>query len=111
MIKEIYILKKLNCKVVVSVEGESSSALEVLAAESQPLTVEERRQIVRQARTLIEQMYVHLPLKRAMHAFDPVQRLRLLDRRLSGLTDRRFHDEMIRIFTGLRDLHTNYLLP
>ena len=31
---------------------------------------------------MIEQLYVHLPLKRAMHAVDPLQRLRLLDRRL-----------------------------
>lgn len=91
--------------------AEAGPGLEVLAAEAQPLATDERRQIVRQARILIEQMYVHLPLKRAMHAIDPLQRLRLLDRRLSGLTDRAFHDEMIRIFVGLRDLHTNYLLP
>lgn len=76
-----------------------------------PLTVEERRQIVRQAQLIIEQLYVHLPLKRAMHAIDPAQRLRLLDRRLDAYSDRRFHDEMISIFVELRDMHTNYLLP
>jgi hypothetical protein len=79
--------------------------------DAEPLTVGERRQLVRQAQVLIEQLFVHLPLKRAMHAVDPVQRLRLLDRRLEGFSDRRFHDEMISIFVGLRDLHTNYLLP
>jgi hypothetical protein len=82
-----------------------------LLAGAEPLTIDERRQVVHQAQVLIEQLFVHLPLKRAMHAVDPVQRLRLLDRRLEGFSDRRFHDEMISIFVGLRDLHTNYLLP
>ena len=75
------------------------------------LTLEERQRIVDQALVLIEQFYVHLPLKRAMHAVDPVQRLKLLRFRLHTLSERRFHDEMISIFMGLRDLHTNYLLP
>ena len=46
-----------------------------------------------------------------MHAVDPVQRLRLLQQRLDGYTERAFHNEMILIFIGLRDLHTNYILP
>jgi hypothetical protein len=71
----------------------------------------ERRRITEQARVLIEELYVHLPLKRAMHAVDPIQRLRLLEHRLERMSERRFHDELIRIFTGLRDLHTNYILP
>jgi Peptidase family S41 len=75
------------------------------------LTLEERQRIVDQALVLIEQFYVHLPLKRAMHAVDPIQRLKLLRYRLHALPERRFHDEMISIFTELRDLHTNYLLP
>src|SRR5215210_1695932 len=75
------------------------------------LSPEDRTRIIDQARVLIDQLYVHLPLKRAMHAVDPVQRLRLLGRRAAGLSERRFHDEMIAIFTGLRDLHTNYILP
>ena len=75
------------------------------------LTTEERQRIVDQALVLIEQFYVHLPLKRAMHAVDPVQRLKLLKYRPHTLSERRFHDEMISIFMELRDLHTNYLLP
>jgi hypothetical protein len=89
----------------------SAPHLTDLLAAAEPLTLDERRQIVRQADVLIEQLFVHLPLKRAMHAVDPVQRLHLLDHRLEGFSDRRFHDEMISIFIGLRDLHTNYLLP
>lgn len=71
----------------------------------------ERERIVDQALILIEQLYVHLPLKRAMHAIDPVQRLKLLRRRIASLSEPEFNAEMLTIFTELRDLHTNYLLP
>jgi hypothetical protein len=91
--------------------GSAAPLSDLLAAAGEPLTLDERRLIVRQAQLMIDQLYVHLPLKRAMHAVDPVQRLRLLDRRLASYSDRRFHDEMISIFIGLRDLHTNYILP
>ena len=76
-----------------------------------PLTVAQRRLLVDQARVLVENLYVHLPLKRAMHAVDPAQRLRLLGYRLQVLTDREFHAELLDIFISVRDLHTNYLLP
>ena len=75
------------------------------------LTLAQREQIVVQALVLIDDLYVHLPLKEAMHAIDPLQRLRLLRSRLPFLTERQFHDEMIDIFVRLRDLHTNYILP
>jgi hypothetical protein len=75
------------------------------------LTPAQRRTIVEQALILIDDLYVHLPLKRASHAIDPVQRLKLLRRKLEVLSERAFHDEMLSIFKGLRDLHTNYILP
>ena len=65
----------------------------------------------------MEQNYVHLPLKRAMHAVEPLQRLRLLLRRLEEMQPDRlppeieFHREMTEIFMSVRDLHTNYFLP
>lgn len=80
-------------------------------ASQQPLTETQRQTLVDQAAILIEKLYVHLPLKRAMHAVDPLQRLRLLRHRSPRLSDVRFHDELLRIFIGLRDLHTNYILP
>lgn len=70
-----------------------------------------------QALVLMESFYVHMPLKKAMHAIDPVQRLRLMKYRLSQtpetkkISELRFHNEMLRIFGTLRDLHTNYMLP
>jgi C-terminal processing protease CtpA/Prc len=81
-------------------------------AGAQVLDDEERLQIVDQAIMLLEDFYVHLPLKRAMYAIDPVRRLRLLRHRLPQFkTDRQFHAEITDIFTSLRDAHTNYLLP
>jgi C-terminal processing protease CtpA/Prc len=81
------------------------------------LSLDERKTIVEQALTLLEDSYVHLPLKKAMHAADPIQRLKLLQHRLDETTidkmgsELDFHKEMIDIFTSVRDLHTNYLLP
>ena len=74
-------------------------------------TPAQRVLLVEQAEALIEGVYVHLPLKRAMHAVDPVQSLRLLRHRLPGMPDAAFHRELLDIFTHLRDLHTNYVLP
>src|SRR5262249_8555595 len=94
----------------------ASAAFNVSGAGPAPpasgLTDKQRRQIVEQALHLLEDAYVHLPLKRAMHALDPAQQLRLLLQRLDSLDgERTFHDEMIATFVRLRDLHTNYVLP
>ncbi|MEU7552786.1 S41 family peptidase [Streptomyces sp. NPDC044571] len=81
------------------------------------LTLDERRLIAAQALVLLEQNYVHLPLKSAMHAVNPIQRLRLLIHRLERQTPQTmppewmFHSEMSEVFHSVRDLHTNYLLP
>lgn len=76
------------------------------------LTIAQKRTLVEQALVLIEDNYVHLPLKAAMHAVEPVQRLKLLEHRLEKFDeDYLFHREMTEIFSSLRDLHTNYLLP
>lgn len=75
------------------------------------LKPEEREEIVAQALAMLEQVYVHLPLKRAMYAVDPIQRLKLLRLRMASMTEAAFHDEMITIYSHLRDLHTSYVLP
>ncbi len=79
------------------------------------LSAQDRKTLLEQASVLLEQNYVHLPLKSAMHAIDPVQRLNLLQDKNSGsggeLTDLEFHRELLSIFLSLRDLHTNYTLP
>jgi hypothetical protein len=81
------------------------------------LTLAQRKLIVDQALVLLEQNYAHLPLKVAMHAVNPVQRLRVLRARLERQTDAtaepewQFHRELSSTFHSVRDLHTNYLLP
>ena len=88
-----------------------------LTTVGETLTHEDRKLLVRQALILIEQNYVHLPLKRAMHAVDPIQRLKLLLQELEdtaaedSIAEVTFHREMIEIFNSVRDLHTKYRLP
>ncbi len=81
------------------------------------LNLKGRRKLVEQALVLIDENFVHLPLKESMHGVDPVQKLRLLQHQLDQTTTSKmgsefeFHREMINIFNSVRDLHTNYLLP
>lgn len=98
---------KLNFKEL----GLDTVSLENFLEDIGKLTLEDRECLVDQALALIDDVYVHLPLKRAMHAVDPGQRLKLLKYRNAKLSERAFHHEMISIFMGLRDLHTNYILP
>ena len=81
------------------------------------LTLNDKRTLVSQAKLLIEQVYAHIYLKKALYAIDPVQRLPLLQYRLENSNDLvvkselEFHRELLSIFTSLHDLHTNYILP
>jgi C-terminal processing protease CtpA/Prc len=79
--------------------------------ESDPMTPADRETLAEQAEAMIDGLYAHMLQKRAMYGIDPAQRLRLLRRRLAQMTDAQFHAELLRIFTELRDLHTNYILP
>jgi hypothetical protein len=45
-----------------------------------------------------------------MHAVDPLQRLRLLERRLDALSDLGFHTDLSAIFRSPSDLRTVYQL-
>lgn len=81
------------------------------------MSLRDRRLLVDQAKLLLEENYVHLPLKKAMHGINPVQRCRLLQHKLDQQnaenmdTEFAFHRELLEIFNSARDLHTNYLLP
>jgi hypothetical protein len=75
------------------------------------LTAEQRGQVIDAFTVLLEGVYAHLPLKRAMYGVDPVQRLRLLRQRADTLDSLSLHDELAGIVTGLRDAHTRYVGP
>lgn len=95
---------------------EDSIELRRYLDEKTRLDDESRKRIIEQAILLLDRYYVHLPMKRTMHAVDPVQRLRNLDHELqqsrgNPMSDLDFHREMISVFDSLRDLHTCYRLP
>src|SRR3712207_6680972 len=63
-----------------------AGSLQDIRSAAPSLSADERACIVEQALLLLEDLYVHLPLKRAMHATDPVQALRLLGMRNANLS-------------------------
>ena len=99
-----------------SVRSAFSAAISIpeFLASVTPLTRKQRLALIDQAMVLLDDNYVHLPLKQAMHAIDPLQRLKLLRHRIDHeafASESAFHQEMLKIFVSLRDLHTNYTLP
>jgi C-terminal processing protease CtpA/Prc len=90
----------------------SSVGVAEFFASVEGLSRSQQTRIIDQAIMMLEGFYAHLPLKRAMYALDPLQRLRLLRQRLHTFNSAAsFHREMTSIFTSLNDLHTNYCLP
>ena len=77
----------------------------------EPLTPRERDAIITMFTDLLDGLYVHLPLKRAMYGIDPVQQLRRLHERARLMSDETFHREMGSILSNLRDAHTAYIAP
>jgi len=81
------------------------------AALGDGLGPQERARVVATFVELLEGLYAHLPLKRAMYGVDPVQRLRLLGQRVDLVDPVTFGYELAGIVTGLRDAHTRYVGP
>jgi hypothetical protein len=108
--------KQVKVKPIPAVEGVTTTLPAFLAGAGN-LTLNQRKLLVDQAIVLLEQNYVHLPLKAAMHAVNPVQRLRVMRSRMERQTTASmepewvFHRRMSGVFHSVRDLHTNYLLP
>jgi hypothetical protein len=86
-------------------------ALSTFLAGAPSPALPERAALVEAATTLLSGAYVHLRQKQARYGVDPVQQLRVLRGRLTGLTAQGFQDELGAIFTALRDRHTGYLAP
>lgn len=90
----------------------TAPTLAAFMAEATPLTQEERIAIITAAATVLGGYYVHLPFKRDSHAVDPLGDLDRLRAALPNPTDDvGFHTAVCAIFSGLRDLHTQYTLP
>jgi hypothetical protein len=70
------------------------------------LTVADRVTLVDTSIQVLDGAYAHLRQKRARYGTDPIGRLRALRERAEDMDDRRFLEEVMAIFTDLRDLHT-----
>jgi hypothetical protein len=96
-------------------KGSGANSAGAAPSRTGQLSPADRKELIDTALDLIETLYVHLPLKRAMYAVNPLQRLKLLLRRsevqVPALQEREFLNELLTIFCQLRDLHTNFVLP
>ncbi len=95
------------------VKGIDRETMERESGEAAELQPGDAAVIVDELVRVIEGVYVHLPLKRAMYGIDPIQQLRRLKDRAGSeaMDDEAFHAEVARILTDLRDAHTTYLGP
>ncbi len=91
----------------------SPDALSVLNSQRvmEELSKDERVKIVEQAQILLDHIYVHLPEKKDRYEFSPLEKLEALKEKAADMSDRNFHNQMLSIFSNLRDLHTQYHLP
>ena len=108
-----------NRVVIVDVPRVDTSSLgkvmTVAEALARPLTVPldqaSCRALIDQLILSLDQVYVHLAMKRARHAVDPVGALLRLRRQAHEYAPFEFHLRIMRIFKSLRDQHTAYVLP
>ncbi len=110
-----YVLEGLK-----SVPLEEPLALATFLKGSSNLSFTEKRRILEQAKIVLGEVYVHLVLKQSMYAVNPLNRLDLMIREIDNAArtdpdgvadDHKFHNELLDIFSSLRDLHTKYILP
>lgn len=60
---------------------------------------------------LLDQIYVHLPLKRSLYGFDIIRALTGLRQQVTQIDDTQFHRELTSLVSRLRDAHTQYQGP
>ena len=74
-------------------------------------SVEQKQLISKQASFLIDNFYVHRELKEHAFHVNPIQDLKSVEENASMLSSSHLHAKLEDIFSGLRDLHTNYIYP
>ena len=88
-------------------EAGAVSLNQFLAAHPFPaLTWAERYDVLDVWVSLLDGLYPHLPLKRAMYGYDPIRALEHLRTQIQGLSDDQFHRELMTLLNRLRDRHT-----
>src|SRR5689334_24986123 len=76
-----------------------------------PLTWAQRLDILDAWVKVLDGVYAHLPLKRALYGFDPVRAIEHLREQTPALSDLEFHRELTSLINRLRDAHTQYSGP
>src|SRR5215469_12046814 len=71
----------------------------------------ERLDIIDAWAQVLDGVYAHLPLKRALYGFDPIRAIEHLRQQVPALTDLQFHRELTSLINRLRDAHTQYSGP
>jgi Peptidase family S41 len=71
----------------------------------------ERLDIIDAWAQVLDGVYAHLPLKRALYGFDPIRAIEYLRQQVPSLTDLQFHRELTSLINRLRDAHTQYSGP
>ncbi len=103
-----------------SIPLEEPISLATFLKSSSNLSYAEKLCILHQAKIILGEVYVHQVLKQSMYAVNPLHRIDLMIRDIGyasrshpeGVTDdHKFHNELLDIFSSLRDLHTKYILP
>jgi len=103
-----------------SIPLEEPVALATFLKSSSNLSYAEKLCILQQAKVILEEVYVHQVLKQSMYAVNPIHRIDLMIRDIGYAIknhpedvadDHQFHNELLGIFSSLRDLHTKYILP
>lgn len=76
-----------------------------------PLDWAQRHDILDALTLALDQLYVHLPLKRALYGYDVLRALQKLKQDCTAMTDVEFHRELTLAMARLRDAHTLYQGP
>jgi hypothetical protein len=76
-----------------------------------PLSWGQRMNIIDALSQVLDGIYAHLPLKRALYGFDIVRGLEHLRQQLPMMSDLQFHRELTLLINRLRDAHTQYTGP
>ena len=71
----------------------------------------ERLDILDGLSLLLDQIYVHLPLKRSLYGFDIIRALASLRQQSTSINDVEFHRGLTTLINRLRDAHTQYRGP
>jgi C-terminal processing protease CtpA/Prc len=93
-------------------QGEAiSRAIVAFPAGVGALTWGQRFDILDAWAAVLDGLYAHLPLKRAMYGFDPIRALEHLRSQVPELSDLQFHRQLTSLINRLRDAHTQYTGP